>query len=337
MNPSTQDLASPPGSLGPASGARPSRETLERAQAVLEAVRDSVERVIIGKREAVELALIALVAEGHVLVEDVPGTGKSTLARALSKSLDVSFKRVQCTSDLLPSDVLGLSVYSRSTEQFEFRPGPIFSQVLLADELNRTSPRTQSAFLECMQERRVSIEGETRELERPFFVIATQNPSLFEGTYPLPESELDRFLLSFALGYPDRTSELAVLDRFGGDDPTDALEPVANARQLLHAIEAARGVHVDESIKNYILDVVDATRTSDWFELGASTRGSLAWVRAARAKAVLRGRDFVTPDDVIELAFPVLVHRLVTKNPADDRARVQAALEQVLDGIEAPR
>ena len=270
-----------------------------------------IEKVIQGKREAVTLAVVGLAAEGHVLLEDVPGTGKTTLARALARSIDVQFSRIQFTSDLLPTDVLGFSAPSPTDGRFVFRRGPIFGNIVLADELNRSTPRTQSALLECMNERRASVDGEVHELPRPFMVVATQNPLEFEGTYPLPESQLDRFLLRVRLGYPDRAVERAVMRSRLDGDPLDELQPILTEAELLAELDAVRAVHVEDMLLDYALDLIEATRTSGRFLLGASPRAGIGWMRAAQALARIDGREHVLPDDVKQLAVPVLAHRVV--------------------------
>ena len=304
----------------------------------LQALVANVERVILGKPEAVRLCVVALLAEGHILLEDVPGTGKTTLARALATSIDVDFKRIQFTSDLLPSDVLGLSVHSSKRERFVFQPGPIFGNVVLADELNRTSPRTQSALLECMNEGAVSIDGVVHQLPRPFLVVATQNPLEFEGTYPLPESQLDRFLLRIRMGYPARHVERDLLRSRLQDDPMDRLGSVIDGPTLLRACAAARRVRVADELLDYALSFVEATRRPAEFLLGASPRAALSWVRGAQALALLEGRDFCLPDDLKRLALPVFAHRVVPLGGvgAEESAASELALAEVLERLPVP-
>jgi MoxR-like ATPase len=282
----------------------------ERAIRLAHTLVDHVGRVLQGKREAVELAVTALLARGHLLVEDVPGVGKTTLARALAASLNVGFTRLQFTSDLMPADVLGGNVLDAATSTFRFRPGPVFTHVLLADEINRTTPRTQSALLEAMDEQRVSIDGQTHALEQPFFVLATQNPEEFYGTYPLPESQLDRFLLRIHVGYPADDVERQILRSRRGRDPTESLSAIATKEELLAAQAAVDDVHVDDDVIDYLHKVVLATRTTKLLALGASTRGALAFERATRARSLVLGRTYVTPDDVQALAVPALAHRV---------------------------
>ena len=265
--------------------------------------------VVRGKEEVIKLAVVSLLARGHLLLEDVPGVGKTTLARALAASVGVMFRRLQCTSDLMPTDVLGGNVFNQSQSTFEFRPGPIFTQVLLADEVNRTTPKTQSALLEAMDERQVSIDGETHKLEEPFFVVATQNPQEFYGTYPLPESQLDRFLVRLSLGYPPPGVEREVLNRRGAD-PVQQLDPVMSAGELRHVQQAVDSVRVDDAVLDYLHRIIIATRNTPLLSIGVSTRGALGFERAARARALVEGRSFVLPDDVKTLAGPILAHRV---------------------------
>ena len=272
-------------------------------------VLDNVERVIIGKRDALELVMVAILCEGHVLLEDVPGTGKTMLARALAMSLGIDFKRLQCTPDLLPNDVTGVSVYQPQTQTFAFIPGPAFSNILLADEINRATPRTQSALLEAMGERQVTVDGVTRPLERPFFVLATQNPIEYEGTFPLPEAQLDRFFLKLTLGYLDERTESQMLLNLGRAHPIESLEAVVDGRRILDLSRQVWDVHVDDTVRDYIVALVFATRAHNDLILGASPRGSHTLYRAAQTYAALQGRDYVLPDDVKRLVAPVLAHR----------------------------
>lgn len=281
----------------------------ENATQLSQRLVQNIAQVVRGKEEVIKLAVVSLLARGHLLLEDVPGVGKTTLARALAASVGVSFRRLQCTSDLMPTDVLGGNVYNQSQGTFEFRPGPIFTQVLLADEVNRTTPKTQSALLEAMDERQVSIDGETHDLEEPFFVVATQNPQEFYGTYPLPESQLDRFLVRLSIGYPPPGVEREVLNRRGGD-PVKQLEPVMTAAELRHVQQAVDAVRVDDSVLDYLHRIVITTRTTPLLAVGVSTRGGLGFERAARARALVEGRSYVVPDDVKALANPVLAHRV---------------------------
>ncbi len=277
---------------------------------IAQRIRANVERVLEGKREVVELAVAALLARGHLLIEDVPGVGKTTLARSLAASIGLEFRRIQFTSDLMPADVLGGSIYSSTTGQFTFRKGPVFTNVLLADEINRTTPKTQSALLEAMGEHRVSIDGETRVLDEPFFVLATQNPEEFYGTYPLPESQLDRFLMRLRIGYPPQDVERQVLARRRATDPIDELVPVATQHELLATQEAVDRVRTTDDLLDYIHSIVLATRSTPLLSIGVSTRGALALERAVRAYALVLGRSYAIPDDVKTVAVAVLAHRV---------------------------
>lgn len=275
-----------------------------------QAVQSNVAKVIIGKGEAVELMLVALLCDGHLLLEDVPGVGKTTLAKALARSIDCSFARIQFTPDLLPSDVTGINFYNQKEQNFEFRPGPVFHQLLLSDEINRATPRTQSSLLEAMQEQQVTVDGETLALPRPFLVIATQNPIELEGTFPLPEAQLDRFLLQIQLGYPSEAEEEEILLRYEQQDPLAELTAVTDAATVIALQHQVRGVHVSEDVRRYLLTIVRNTRTHDAVQLGVSPRGTLALYRASQALAALRGRNYVIPSDVKQLCPPVLTHRI---------------------------
>jgi MoxR-like ATPase len=307
-----------------------SSRTLDELVRVAHGVGDAVESVIEGKSDAVRLALTVLLAEGHVLIEDVPGVGKTMLAKALARSTGCSVRRIQFTPDLLPSDITGVSAYNQERREFEFKPGPVFANIVVGDEINRASPKTQSALLECMEERQVTVDGRTYPLTPPFMVIATQNPIEMEGTYPLPEAQRDRFTARISMGYPSAESELAMLDAHGSSSPLDTLEPVAQAEDIRELIAAVRTVHVAEPLKQYVIRLVAATRASPELRLGASPRATLHLLRAGRARAALDGRDFVIPDDMQALALPVLAHRLL---PSAEAVVTQQSPERVLAAI----
>jgi MoxR-like ATPase len=288
-------------------------------QASGEKVVANVERVIVGKHHEVRLALVALLCQGHLLIEDVPGTGKTVLAKAIARSLGCTFRRIQFTPDLLPSDVTGLSIFNQKTHEFEFRPGPIMAQIVLADEINRATPKTQSALLECMEERQATIDGVTHPMPDPFLVIGTQNPIEYEGTFALPEAQLDRFMLRLHLGYPQPLEEVVILDEQKRAHPLEDIAEVASVDELRHMQAGVREIYVDSSISDYIVRLVNATRTHPDIYLGASPRGSLALYRAGQAFAALNGRDYVIPDDIKALAVPALAHRLIVKTAATVR------------------
>jgi MoxR-like ATPase len=302
-------------------------------------VAKNISKAVQVRPETLDHLLVALLAEGHVLVEDYPGVGKTALARALARSVDSSFARIQCTSDLLPADVVGTNVYDQREQRFSFRPGPVFANVVLVDEINRASPKTQSGLLECMQERRVTVDVQTHELARPFLVLATQNPIEYEGTYPLPEAQLDRFLLRIGVGYPSRDDEWGVLEaRIERREDEVELEPVVDAATLVGMQRAIEQVHVAESIGYYVVDVVAATRTSPSVQVGASPRGSLAVMKLARCKAVLEGRDYVTPEDVKAVAVPALAHRLTLRPELwVQRVRAEDIVADRLETVPTPR
>jgi len=298
----------------------------------------NVESAVLGKHQTVKLSVVALLAGGHVLLEDAPGLGKTSLARALAKTLGCCFVRMQFTPDLLPSDILGASVYKPATGEFEFRRGPIFTNVLLADEINRTTPRNQSALLEAMSERQVSVEGVTHLLSSPFLVIATQNPFEFEGTYPLPENQLDRFMMCLSVGYPDRKSEMEILLKHRDGQPVDSLTAVTNSEQVLDLQKQVQAIKVDKSLAEYMLELTTRTRSHSELTLGVSTRGVLTLYRAAQALAFLEGRSYVIPDDIKEVALPVLAHRVVCRGVLREghRQRASQVLKTLLDSVAVP-
>lgn len=322
----------------PAGGAAIAPSANQSVAELLNKLQANVADVLLGKPQPIRLALVALVAGGHVLIEDAPGVGKTSLAKALAKSIDCEFTRLQCTPDMLPSDILGSSVYLPNLGEFEFREGPVFTNVLLADEINRTTPRTQSALLEAMSEGQVSVEGKTYPLAKPFFVVATQNPYEHQGTYPLPENQLDRFLLCTSIGYPDRDVERNVLNAHRRGEAVDSVQPVISAADLARVQAAGREVTVEETINDYILDIVAATRAHDDLDLGVSTRGAITLYRAVQSFALLDGRDYAVPDDVKELAVPVLAHRITCRSMLREGQRNRAIeiVDQILTQIAVP-
>jgi MoxR-like ATPase len=335
---------SPTSTLGAHGRPEPGPVTAQAAEAapsafstLFDTIATNVERVIQGKPEVVELALVCLLAEGHLLIEDVPGVGKTSLAKALAASIDCTWKRVQFTPDLLPSDVVGVTVWNRGRDLFEFRPGPVFANIVLGDEINRASPKTQSALLECMEERQVSVDGTTYHLARPFMVIATQNPVEHEGTYPLPEAQLDRFLMRLSIGYPNRAAELEILDAHASTVVVDDLRAVATADDIARLAAWARQLHVAPALKGYLVDLAEATRKHPHVALGMSPRATLALQRAARARAAAAGRTYATPDDVKALAEPVLAHRLLLRPDAQlQGVTARRVVNEVLAGVPVP-
>jgi MoxR-like ATPase len=310
---------------------------LSQVQAAAQAIQQNIEKVIVGKASVVELLTVALLTPGHVLIEDVPGLAKTMLAKSLAKSLGCSFQRVQFTPDLLPSDITGVSIFNQKTQEFEYRAGPLMSQIILADEINRAGPRTQSALLEAMEERQVTVDGITRSVPLPFLVIATQNPIELEGTFPLPEAQLDRFLLRVVIGYPEAEEEREVLRRFREVDPLETLQPVINGDEILALSKLCRQVHVSPAIETYILSLVRATRNNPALSLGASPRGSLALARTAQVLAAVRGRSYVLPDDVQGLVGPALTHRLILSSQTRLRGKgVTEVLQSVIEQVPVP-
>ncbi len=307
-------------------------------ESLIRQLEANIARAVFGKDDVVRMCVVALLAGEHVLLEDVPGVGKTLVGKALARSVSGTFRRIQFTPDLLPADITGSNLYDTKTQEFVFSQGPIFANVVLADEINRTTPRTQSALLEAMSERQVSVDGRSTPLPQPFMVIATQNPLEFEGTYPLPESQLDRFLLRISVGYPDRVHELEVLTSHREGEPVDRLEPVLAGEQIVELQEAVRRVRVDSSISDYLLEIVAATRASDELHVGVSIRGTLSLYRASQATALVEGRDYVVPDDVKSLAVPVLSHRVITKGylQGSQRAAIEALIHRLVDDVPVP-
>ncbi|MFO0956154.1 MAG: MoxR family ATPase [Isosphaeraceae bacterium] len=311
---------------------------MESVRPLVSRLLNHVESVVLGKPDVVRFAVVALLAEGHLLIEDVPGVGKTLLARALAASIDCTFHRIQFTPDLLPSDILGSSVYHASTGEFTFKPGPIFANVILADEINRTTPRTQSALLEAMSDRQVSVEGRSHPLPSPFLVLATQNPFEFEGTYVLPESQLDRFMIRLRMGYPVRSEERQILTSHRGGEPVASLRPAVSVEEILRMQRAVRAVRVDDSVADYMLDIAHATRESEELHTGVSTRGVLTLYRAAQGMALVSGRNYVVPDDVKSLAAPVLAHRVIGKSflHAGEFGAAEGIIRDLVERIRVP-
>ena len=305
-------------------------------KALADALRANIAKVVVGKEDVVDKVLAALLAGGHVLLEDVPGTGKTLLSRALAASMDGRFSRIQFTPDLLPADVTGMAVFSPKSENFTFKPGPIFANIVLADEINRATPRAQSAMLECMEEKQVSSDGTTYPLPAPFFVIATQNPVETQGTFPLPEAQLDRFMVQLSMGYPTREEQTEILQRFMQESPQESLRPVANAEQIAQAQKAVRSVRVAPELLDYIGALCEKTRALDDALLGASPRAALALMRVSQSLAAIRGRDYVTPEDIKTMAEPVLAHRLILRTAYGRRGRAAEAVGEVLASVPVP-
>lgn len=316
----------------------PAASPTDRASATIQRIAGNVERVLVGKPDVVRIALVTLLSEGHLLVEDVPGVGKTSLARSIARSIDCTVSRIQFTPDLLPSDITGVSIYDRQTEAFEFREGPVFANIVVGDEINRASPKTQSALLECMEEDQVTVDGRTYPLSAPFMVIATQNPIEMEGTYALPEAQRDRFTARVSIGYPDPKAELAMVDGHTGTSPLHDLQPVSTTDEVRALFRVVREVHSSSEVRRYAIELVAGTRELPELRLGASPRATLQLVRAARAQALMSGRDFVVPDDIQAVAVPVLAHRLVLSTEAHANRRSAADLvRQLLHRVPVPR
>jgi MoxR-like ATPase len=310
---------------------------MQNVEAISQRIAENVEKVIVGKHDVVQLTVVALLCEGHLLIEDVPGTGKTMLAKSIAKSLGCSFRRIQFTPDMLPSDVTGVSVFNQKTREFEFRPGPVMAQVVLTDEINRATPKTQSALLEAMEERQITVDGVTYPMEQPFLVLATQNPIEYEGTFPLPEAQLDRFMLRVNLGYPGDQDEITMLDRQQHTHPISHLEQVVSAEELIEAQRSIRDVYIDDLVKEYIIRLVKTTRKHPDVYLGASPRGSIALYRTGQARAAILGRDYVLPDDIKALSIVTLAHRLIISPSARIKnVDPRAVIQEIMDSTPVP-
>ena len=310
---------------------------MQDVQEIAQRIADNVEKVIVGKRESVQLTTISLLCEGHILIEDVPGTGKTMLAKSVSKSLGCNFRRIQFTPDMLPSDVTGVSVFNQKTREFEFRPGPVMAQIVLTDEINRATPKTQSALLEAMEERQITVDGVTYPMEQPFLVLATQNPIEYEGTFPLPEAQLDRFMMRISLGYPETGDEMTMLDRQQHSHPVTRIDQVVSSEELVGAQERIKDVHINDLVKEYIVKLVNGTRKHPDVYLGASPRGSIALYKTGQARAAILGRDYVIPDDIKALAMVTLAHRLIISPSARIKnVDPRAVIQEILDSTPVP-